>query len=106
VEPVRPETSRNGSYVCVRMCACVCEYGRRMPWRSRCLCIGYCAVPTLVSPFVFQVTRHLRNPSTSTSTCPACHLVIPSLFRLHSIASASLVPNRSLLNKYLDIASR
>jgi hypothetical protein len=47
VEPVRPETSRNGSYVCVRMCVCVCVCvrERRMPWRSRCLCIGYRAVP-------------------------------------------------------------
>ena len=110
VEPVRPETSRNGSYVCVRMCVCVCVCVCTGETHAMAFSMFMYRVPrgTLVSPFVFQVTRHLRHPSTSTSTStyPACHLVIPSLSRLlllHSIASAS---RSQPLNRYLDIASR
>jgi hypothetical protein len=81
-----------------------------MPWRSRCLCIGYRAVPWCV-PFRLSkqvVTRHTY----------AIALHLPLLILLVILSSRHyssiyttpsvppLVPNRSLLNKYLDIASR
>jgi hypothetical protein len=88
VEPVRPETSRNGSYVCVRGCvrethAMAFEmFMYRVP---RGTYLGVCPLSSSKLP------DHLRNlSSTSTSTYPACHLVIPSLLRLHASRSQPL----------------
>lgn len=90
VEPVRPETSRNGSYVCVRE--------RRMPWRSRCLCIGYRAVPwcplsSSKLPDTYAIHLHLHLHLLillvilSSRHSPVFYYYTPSL--------PPLVPNRS-----------